>query len=66
VRDPYIGRLAKTKLKKGIVEKNAIVTITPISETMIVVADAVGKEYSLQKNSKIQIQQSEKPLYVFY
>jgi NAD+ kinase len=66
VRDPYIGRLAKTKLKKGIVEKNARFTITPLSENMILVADAVGREYVLSKNSCVHIQQSEKPVYVFY
>lgn len=66
VRDPYVGRLAKTKLKKGILEKDATVTIIPVSENMILVADAVGKEYPVQKTSKVIIQQSEKPLYLFY
>ncbi len=66
IREPYIGRLAKTELKKGIMEKNATIIITAISENMILVADAVGREYPLQKNSKVIIKQSEKPLYLFY
>lgn len=65
VREPYIGRLAKTKIKKKIF-KNAVVSITALSEGIVVVADAVGKEHSVPRNSTVVIKQSEKPLLLFY
>ncbi len=66
VRDPYIGRIRKTRIKKGILQKNAVVHVTAVSENMILISDAVGKEHSVPKNSSVIIKQSEKPVLLFY
>lgn len=66
VREPYMGKLMKTKIKKGILSIHDKVIITAKSEGMIVVPDAVGKEHLLQKNAKVEISFFEKPIYLFY
>lgn len=66
VREPYVGTLIKTKIKKGILKGKDKISIVAKAEDMIIVADARGKEHPLKKEEKVEIMQYEKPILLFY
>ncbi len=62
VREPYVGKLNTTKIKKGILRHTNTITIKSCSDGMIVVADAIGKENELKKDAKVEIMMYPKPI----
>ena len=65
VREPYEGKVFKNyKLKYGILNKNQKITIASEMLDGILIADSVGKEYSLKNGSKATIKLSDKHLNV--
>ena len=63
VREPYEGKVFKNyKLKYGILNKNQKITIASEMLDGILIADSVGKEYSLKNGSKATIKLSGKHL----
>ncbi len=66
VREPYVGKLVTTKMKKGILNKKETVTIMAKGEGMVVVADAIGREHELKKDTRVEIRMSEKPVLLYY
>lgn len=66
VREPYAGKLIKTKIKKAILNRKEKIIIIPKSDDMIIVADALGKEHPLKKNEKVEITQYYKPILLYY
>lgn len=66
VREPYMGRLTKTQVHQGILKQREKLLIVPKGEGMILIADAVGREYALKKNDRIEIAMSVHPLCLYY
>ncbi len=66
VREPYIGTLLKTKMKKGVLSEKNHVRIIAKTEGMIVVPDAVGKEHRLENKAVIDVKMHEHPTLLFY
>lgn len=63
VREPYEGQIFKDyKLRQGILKKHQKIMV--VSEMMegVLVADSVGKEYSLKYGSKVEIRLSNRHL----
>ncbi len=65
VREPYAGRLTKTKIHHGILKPTDKIILIPKGDGMIIVADAVGREYILKKNDRIEITMSAHPVLLF-
>ncbi len=66
VREPYVGKLITTKMKKAVLAKNASISIVAKGEGMVVVADAIGREHELKKNTRVEIALSKKPVLLYY
>lgn len=65
VREPYVGKHIITKIKKGILGKQGEVKITAKTEGMVVVADAIGREHELKKDTHLEIKMHHSPLLLF-
>jgi len=66
VREPYVGKLTKTKMRNSLLKKTDKVIIIPKSEGMVVVSDAIGHEHNVKKNTKVEISMSKKPICLLY
>ncbi len=65
VREPYVGTLLNTKIRKGILKEKEMIKITAKTEGMIIVPDAVGKEHPFPKNAVTEISIAKNPIYLF-
>lgn len=61
-REFYTGNLFKKEMPKGVVGQNKDVIVESASDSNIVVADSLRKEYPLKKGHKVKIKQSKQPL----
>ncbi|MBI5072428.1 NAD(+)/NADH kinase [Candidatus Woesearchaeota archaeon] len=66
VREPYVGKLVTTKMKKGVLAKKDMITIVAKGDGIVVVADAIGREHEVKREMKVEIRMSEKPVLLYY
>ncbi|MEK6867805.1 MAG: NAD(+)/NADH kinase [Nanoarchaeota archaeon] len=66
VREPYVGTLLKTRMKKGVLPEKVHVQIIAKTEGMIVVPDAVGKEHHIENKGVVDVKIYEHPTLLFY
>ncbi len=66
VREPYVGTLIKTTLNNAVFTEKQKITIIAKTEGMIVVPDAVGREYSLPKESYVEITMYKHPIRLYH
>ena len=66
VREPYVGTLLKTKMRKAVLTEKSHVQIVIKTDGMIAVPDAVGKEHRIENKSVVTIKMYEHPTLLFY
>ncbi|MBS3133345.1 NAD(+)/NADH kinase [Candidatus Woesearchaeota archaeon] len=62
VREPYIGRLTKSKLLLGSLSAKETLRITSLNHQGVVVVDSSEKEFGFVDGDKLEVKVSKKPL----
>ena len=66
VREPYVGRVTKEKLKKGVLDRNQKVVVYSKMNDGLVVFDSLSKEYKFNEGDKVVVSMSKKDLNVIF